>query len=282
MNKKGLTLIEIIISVAILGIITILFLSIFSNEHRLIKDASNDTEDLIAEQEDVELALSNQRAGLAHDMVIAFPGNTISVPGVTIVEETFVNFHPGVSDTVIDVTGVSLSPSSIELTELGEARLLAETVYPTNATNQEVGWSSSNSNVTVENGVIRAVIEGSATITVTTDDGGYTDTTFVTVNVVAEDPNDDATLSLFQYKVDGSAVYIDVPGFPNEPANYDIHNIGYNLIDVRNVPTDPNASTVPPSGQINFSSGGKYVHTITVTAEDGITEKTYTVTFWKN
>ena len=68
--------------------------------------------------------------------------------------------------------------------ERGGSDTLIATVHPENATDKSVTWSSSDSSVaTVDNnGKVTAVSEGQATITVTTNDGGFTDTCQVTVN----------------------------------------------------------------------------------------------------
>lgn len=79
------------------------------------------------------------------------------------------------------VTGVGVAPSSAEVAE-GDTVTLTATVIPSTATNKAVTWSSSAEGVaTVENGVVTGVSAGSATITVTTVDGGKTDTCAVTV-----------------------------------------------------------------------------------------------------
>ena len=86
--------------------------------------------------------------------------------------------------TTIPVTGVSLNKTSTELT-VGQSETLTATVEPSDATNQNVTWSSSAPGVaTVSNGVVTAVTPGTATITVTTADGGKTATCTVTVNPV--------------------------------------------------------------------------------------------------
>ena len=81
------------------------------------------------------------------------------------------------------VTGVSLNKSSLSLTAGGETETLTATVAPANATNKNVTWKSSNTAIaTVTNtGVVNPVAEGTATITVTTADGGKTATCAVTV-----------------------------------------------------------------------------------------------------
>lgn len=60
---------------------------------------------------------------------------------------------------------------------------LTAVVYPTNAANKNVTWTSNNNDVaTVDStGLVTAKTAGTATITATTEDGGHTDTCVVTV-----------------------------------------------------------------------------------------------------
>lgn len=76
---------------------------------------------------------------------------------------------------IVSATGVTLNENSITINRF-ETYTLSATVLPNNATNKNVTWSSSNVNVaTVDsNGVVSSVASGSATITVTTVDGGFT------------------------------------------------------------------------------------------------------------
>ena len=79
-------------------------------------------------------------------------------------------------------SGVSLSDPSASLA-LGETKQLTATVSPADASNKNVTWSSNNESVATvdENGLVRAVAAGNATITVTTVVGGFTDTCDVSV-----------------------------------------------------------------------------------------------------
>ncbi len=85
--------------------------------------------------------------------------------------------------TVVAVSGVGVSPKNISVAVDGNAKLTA-TVQPTNATNKNVTWSSSNTSVAKvsSNGVVTGVAEGDAVITVKTKDGGFTATSKVTVD----------------------------------------------------------------------------------------------------
>ena len=84
--------------------------------------------------------------------------------------------------TDVPVTGVTLSQTELSLTEGGTAQLTA-TVLPETATNRNVTWSSNAPGVATVNssGKVTAVSAGTATITVTTADGGFTATCTVTV-----------------------------------------------------------------------------------------------------
>ena len=79
------------------------------------------------------------------------------------------------------VTGVTLDQAELAL-YTGDTATLSATVTPENATNKSLTWSSDNQNVaTVENGKVTAKAAGTATITVTTEDGEKTATCTVTV-----------------------------------------------------------------------------------------------------
>jgi uncharacterized protein YjdB len=85
------------------------------------------------------------------------------------------------------VTGVRLSPKPITV-GVGAAADLAATIEPAGAANQAVAWDTSNPAAVTVIGAglsvqVRGVAPGSSTITVRTDDGGKTDTCFVSVVV---------------------------------------------------------------------------------------------------
>lgn len=108
---------------------------------------------------------------------------------------TFKNYftpHPGLqSATAMEkvgtppanvlVTGVSLDKPTITIEE-GKTEVLTQTVFPDNATNKKVTWSTDKETVaTVSNGTVTAVAPGTATITVATEDGNKTSACVVTV-----------------------------------------------------------------------------------------------------
>jgi Bacterial Ig-like domain (group 2) len=91
------------------------------------------------------------------------------------------NMQIGASN--IRVTGVSVAPTTINPLAIAAQAVVVATVTPSNASNRNIIWSSSNtSHVTVNsNGVVTGVATGSAVITATTADGLFTATCTVTV-----------------------------------------------------------------------------------------------------
>jgi protocatechuate 3,4-dioxygenase beta subunit len=89
----------------------------------------------------------------------------------------------------IDVTGVTVTPGEASL-NVGDSLLLSATVKPEDATSKDVAWSSDDETVaTVDgNGLVTAHSAGTATITVTTADGGHTATSAITVVALPEPP----------------------------------------------------------------------------------------------
>lgn len=87
--------------------------------------------------------------------------------------------------SAVPTTGVELNTSRVELDQAGDVYHLKADVLPANATNKAVTWVSSNPNVATvsDNGLVTAVSEGSATITVTTEDGQKVATCIVTVHI---------------------------------------------------------------------------------------------------
>ena len=123
----------------------------------------------------------------------------------------------------VSVTGVSLDKATMELYTGGSATLTA-TVEPGNATNQNVTWQSDNADVaTVDNGTVTAVGAGETTITVTTEDGGYTASCTVTVNEGVDSINEiiaDSTLH-----VSSTKGMLHIAGTAAEAEVYDVRGV---------------------------------------------------------
>lgn len=86
-----------------------------------------------------------------------------------------VNGSVKVAFVPVNVTGVNLDKHSLSM-KTDDAETLIATVSPDNATDKSVVWTSSNEAVATvdENGVVTGISNGTASITATTVDGGFT------------------------------------------------------------------------------------------------------------
>ena len=162
---------------------------------------------------------------------------------------------------VVSVTGVTLDKETAELKE-GESLTLTATVAPENATNKNVTWSSSDEAVATvdETGKVTAVKAGSATITVTTEDGQKTDTCVVTVKAEpsVEVPVTKLKISPYSVRVFlGEELDLDVEV---TPANATIQDVTW-------VSENPEVATVDQNGYVVAKSVGS--SRIYATAKDG-------------
>lgn len=91
--------------------------------------------------------------------------------------------NPGSSN--VPVSSVNISPKTLNL-NVGNSGQLNHTITPSNATNQNITYSSSNTGIaTVDNnGLVNAISQGNCVTTATTQDGNKTDTCNVTVSNV--------------------------------------------------------------------------------------------------
>ena len=108
-------------------------------------------------------------AGTAIIAVTTIDGGKIATCKVTVTPKT------------VPVSGIQVQGSASVY--VGGSTKLTATVTPTNATNQKVTWSSNNESVATvgTDGTVTAVSAGTATITVTTEDGQKTAACTVTV-----------------------------------------------------------------------------------------------------
>ncbi len=168
--------------------------------------------------------------------------------------------------TVINPNGVesvSLDQTSLEMNE-GDTHTLKATVYPEEADNKEVTWSSSNKEVaTVDNsGKVTAIKEGNATITVTTVENKKTANCEITVTVPAAVEGiklDINTLSISLEETTPRTI-----GYTITPKNAENKNVTWGSSNSAVV-------TVSEGGEINIASGATAGQsaTITVTTVDG-------------
>ncbi len=85
----------------------------------------------------------------------------------------------------VSVEGITLVPTSITINP-SETQQLTAVISPNDATNKSVVWTTSDESIATvdEDGLVTAIAYGTATVTATTVDGGYTASSSVDVNFV--------------------------------------------------------------------------------------------------
>ena len=171
------------------------------------------------------------------------------------------------SSAPINVTGVTMSPTTLSL-ETGQTGNLTATVEPVTATDKTVAWSTSNSSIaTVDaSGVVTAIAEGTATITVTTNDGGEIATCSVSVSNPAPSTDIDVTgvvvslttLSLEVGQTGSLSVTVTPATATNKAVTWSSSN--------------PGVATVDASGVVTAIAAGTATITVT-TADGGMTDR---------
>lgn len=106
-----------------------------------------------------------------------FSTATIYVPKGSV--EAYKSQLPWSNATILEekvpVTEIRFDKENILFSEIGETALLRATVLPEDADNKNVRWESSNEKVaTVENSIVTCKGYGTAEISATTEDGGFT------------------------------------------------------------------------------------------------------------
>ena len=178
--------------------------------------------------------------------------------------------YDGLDIHTIYVSGVTVSPTSSSL-KTGESKTLSATVAPSNATNNNVTWSSSNRDVATvsTSGLVTAKGAGNATITVTTADGGKTATCAVTVAAITVAPTGVALSKTQLSLIEGSDETLIATVAPPDATNPAV-----------TWTSSDNAVATVASGKVTAKGVGKA--TITVTTADGGKTATCAVTVAAN
>ena len=167
-----------------------------------------------------------------------------------------VRYVYGATVSTISVTGVSLNKTSLSLVA-GSYETLTATVSPSNATNKNVVWSSSDASIaTVVDGKVTAVKAGSVTITVTTEDGSKTASCSVEVTA--------STVAVTGVSLNKSSLSLGTGAYETLtatvlPANATNKNVTWTTSD--------SSIAIVENGVVTAINEGNV--TITVTTEDG-------------
>jgi uncharacterized protein YjdB len=193
-------------------------------------------------------------------------------PGLTVIRVTdasgtvrFADCAVAVQEAAVAVTGVSINKSTATVSVNG-SETLNHSIAPSNATNKNVVWSSNNTSVaTVDgNGTVTGISTGTATVTLTSEDGGLTSSCVVTVTGEA--------IPVAGVAFDTTAVTV-----------YDVYELQAKIIPenatnkrVTWSSSDVSVVTVDDDGVVRVVSTGTAV--ITVTTDDGGFTATCSVT----
>ena len=156
----------------------------------------------------------------------------------------------------VAVESVTLDKTSLDL-KAGDNTTLTATVNPESATNKDVTWTSDKPEIAaVEGGTVTAKAEGTATITVTTVDGGKTATCKVTVTpktVPVSGIQVQGAASIYVGDTTKLTATITPDGASNKAVTWDSQN--------------KDIATVDQQGNVKALKAG--TATITATAQDG-------------
>jgi uncharacterized protein YjdB len=164
-----------------------------------------------------------------------------------------------VQNEPVAVTGVSLGKTSTTISVNGSEDL-AYVVIPSNATNKNVTWSSNNTSaVTVDgNGRVTGIAEGTATVSVTSDDGQFSASCAVTVQALA--------IAATGVSLDKAATSVSVNGV--EDLAYTV--VPANATNKNVVWSSNNTSVVTVDGNGRITGLVEGTATVTVMTEDGL------------
>ena len=158
---------------------------------------------------------------------------------------------------IIAVTKVSITPPDSTKIKYGEAIDLVATVEPEGATNKNVTWTSSDTTVATvdQNGRVAAQNKaGTATITVTTEDGGKTATCDITV----EERSD--VIPVINITLNETNKTINKENSYQLTATFNPTNATNKIVNWSS--SDPEVATVDGEGNVRAVGGG----TATITA----------------
>jgi uncharacterized protein YjdB len=133
------------------------------------------------------------------------------------------------SSSAIAVTGINVSSSALSFTSIGTIQNIGASVSPSNATNRNILYTSSNNNIcTVDaNGNVTSVSNGEATITCRTEESGYIKYCSVTVNSAASE---------YVFESPISDLYFDSSGTTQNTQIISTHNGAYSNFVTHSAP----------------------------------------------
>lgn len=158
------------------------------------------------------------------------------------------------TQSIVYPSSISLNYNSITL-DKGSSRQLSATVYPSNATNKTVSWSSSNSSVVSvsSGGYITGRGYGSATVTARTSNGKTSSCSVIVRGVEITCPS---LIGGYTWAKVGDSYYLEAKGYPS---------VG----SVKWTSSNTRVATISSAGKLTAKQEGQT--TITVKCSDGRT-----------
>ncbi len=167
----------------------------------------------------------------------------------------------------IPTTGVTVTPTN-QTINVGNTFTITPTVTPDNATDKSIIWTSSDDTIATvdDNGKVTALMEGTATITATTNDGGFTASCVITV-VKREGRVTGITVTPISKTASVGEIFFVTPYIT--PVDAEDKSVTWSS-------SNPSIATVDSNGKVTAIREG--VVTITATTNDGGLKATCTVT----
>lgn len=163
----------------------------------------------------------------------------------------------------IHVESVALNKTTLQLA-VGEEEYLEAIISPENASNPNVTWESSNTDVATVNslGKVTAIAPGTATITVTTEDGSKTATCEVTVLQTGISSSRSSSSMVYPNPVSGSTIHVTVPSITSGMVQMRIMDVAGRTVKTFTMPVkgtrtyELSVKLVPGNYLMNISGEG--------------------------
>lgn len=167
----------------------------------------------------------------------------------------------------IPTTGVTVTPTN-QTINVGKTFTITPTVTPDNATDKSIIWTSSDDTIATvdDNGTVTAKGDGTATITATTNDGGFTASCVITV-IKREGRVTGITVTPISKTASVGEIFFVTPYIT--PVDAEDKSVTWSS-------SNPSIATVDSNGKVTAIREG--VVTITATTNDGGLKATCTVT----
>lgn len=165
---------------------------------------------------------------------------------------------------IVHVASVELNKTNLELA-IGENEYLEAVISPENASNKNVIWESSDPSVASVNslGKVTAVAPGTATITVTTQDGSKTATCEVTVvEATGINSGKASTGIVYPNPITGKVIHVSVPSITTGMVQFTIMDVAGRVIKMHKMPANGtgvyelSVSLAPGNYLLNITGNG--------------------------